>query len=230
MNELTPLALLLLAGAMTPGPNNLVVWREAGRGGLRAALPAIAGIVAGSLLLLLLAVAGVAVLLAGRPAWRLALSVCGALYLAWLGLALLRRACGRTAAALDAPGAPAGFVGLAAFQFLNPKSWVLVLAATGSIPASELLARLPWLLALFGVIPLVIAVGPGAEMRRAMGTAVAFGMLGVTIFGLLFTPVFYVVTRMIGGFLPKKPKRDLHYPTALGGGHDDPAPAEGAAE
>ena len=48
---------------------------------------------------------------------------------------------------------------------------------------------------IFGVIPLVIAVGPGAEMRQAMGTAVAFGMLGVTLFGLIFTPVFYVVCR-----------------------------------
>jgi multidrug efflux pump subunit AcrB len=51
---------------------------------------------------------------------------------------------------------------------------------------------------IFGVIPLVIAVGPGAEMRQAMGTAVAFGMIGVTLFGLVFTPVFYVVLRLLG--------------------------------
>jgi hydrophobe/amphiphile efflux-1 (HAE1) family protein len=51
---------------------------------------------------------------------------------------------------------------------------------------------------IFGVIPLAIAVGPGAEMRQALGTAVAFGMLGVTIFGLIFTPIFYVVSRKIG--------------------------------
>ncbi len=61
---------------------------------------------------------------------------------------------------------------------------------------------------IFGVIPLVIAVGPGAEMRQAMGTAVAFGMLGVTLFGLIFTPVFYVVCRRLGGLLPKRPQRD----------------------
>jgi len=83
---------------------------------------------------------------------------------------------------------------------------------------------------IFGVIPLAIAVGPGAEMRQAIGTAVAFGMLGVTFFGLVFTPVFYVVTRSLGRFLPKKPQRDLHYPTALGSGPDEPAPAGGAAE
>jgi multidrug efflux pump len=46
-----------------------------------------------------------------------------------------------------------------------------------------------------GVVPLAIAFGAGAEMRRAMGTTVFWGMLGVTFFGLFLTPVFYVVVR-----------------------------------
>jgi The (Largely Gram-negative Bacterial) Hydrophobe/Amphiphile Efflux-1 (HAE1) Family len=46
-----------------------------------------------------------------------------------------------------------------------------------------------------GVVPLALSEGPGAEMRRALGTAVFFGMLGVTIFGLFLTPVFYVLIR-----------------------------------
>jgi multidrug efflux pump subunit AcrB len=54
---------------------------------------------------------------------------------------------------------------------------------------------------IFGVIPLAIASGPGAEMRQSLGTAVVFGMFGVTIFGLIFTPVFYVVTRYFGRVL-----------------------------
>ncbi|MGZ5916751.1 MAG: efflux RND transporter permease subunit [Methyloceanibacter sp.] len=48
---------------------------------------------------------------------------------------------------------------------------------------------------ILGVLPLVIATGAGAEMRQSLGTAVFFGMLGVTVFGLIFTPVFYVVVR-----------------------------------
>ncbi len=48
---------------------------------------------------------------------------------------------------------------------------------------------------IFGVIPLAIATGAGAEMRQSLGTAVVFGMLGVTLFGLIFTPVFYVACR-----------------------------------
>ncbi len=54
---------------------------------------------------------------------------------------------------------------------------------------------------ILGVVPLVIASGAGAEMRIAMGTAVFSGMIGVTFFGLLFTPVFYVVVRRIAIWL-----------------------------
>jgi multidrug efflux pump subunit AcrB len=50
---------------------------------------------------------------------------------------------------------------------------------------------------IFGVIPLVWAVGAGAELRQTLGTAVFSGMIGVTLFGLIFTPVFYVVTRRV---------------------------------
>jgi len=51
---------------------------------------------------------------------------------------------------------------------------------------------------IFGVIPLVIAQGAGAEMRRALGLAVFSGMLGVTIFGIFLTPVFFYVIQWFG--------------------------------
>jgi hydrophobe/amphiphile efflux-1 (HAE1) family protein len=52
---------------------------------------------------------------------------------------------------------------------------------------------------ILGVVPLVVATGAGAEMRQSLGTAVFAGMLGVTGFGLLFTPVFYTVVRRLPG-------------------------------
>ncbi|SMF98375.1 RND efflux system, inner membrane transporter CmeB [Burkholderia singularis] len=52
---------------------------------------------------------------------------------------------------------------------------------------------------IMGVVPLVLSTGAGAEMRHAMGVAVFFGMLGVTGFGLMLTPVFYVVLRTLAG-------------------------------
>ena len=57
---------------------------------------------------------------------------------------------------------------------------------------------------IFGVIPLAIATGPGQEMRQALGTSVTFGMLGVTVFGLIFTPVFYVVCRGLGDRMARR--------------------------
>ena len=50
---------------------------------------------------------------------------------------------------------------------------------------------------ILGVLPLVYATGAGAEMRQSLGTAVFSGMIGVTLFGLIFTPVFYVLVRAL---------------------------------
>jgi HAE1 family hydrophobic/amphiphilic exporter-1 len=50
---------------------------------------------------------------------------------------------------------------------------------------------------ILGVLPLIIANGAGSEMRKALGVAVFFGMIGVTFFGLMFTPSFYVINRLM---------------------------------
>jgi len=55
---------------------------------------------------------------------------------------------------------------------------------------------------IFGVLPLMLATGPGAEMRQSLGTAVVSGMIGVTFFGLIFTPAFYVFMRWVASKLP----------------------------
>jgi hydrophobe/amphiphile efflux-1 (HAE1) family protein len=69
---------------------------------------------------------------------------------------------------------------------------------------------------IFGVVPLVWAIGAGAELRQTLGTAVFSGMIGVTLFGLIFTPAFYVVCRWIA----EKASRRRSVPAA------PPAPAE----
>ena len=55
---------------------------------------------------------------------------------------------------------------------------------------------------IMGVLPLVLSTGAGSEMRRAMGVAVFSGMIGVTVFGLFLTPVFYVLLRTVTGMKP----------------------------
>ena len=75
---------------------------------------------------------------------------------------------------------------------------------------------------ILGVVPLVIATGPGAEMRQALGTAVFFGMLGVTFFGLFLTPVFYVTLRLLAGIF-RRPRGEETAPPAKepdAAGHD----------
>jgi hydrophobe/amphiphile efflux-1 (HAE1) family protein len=67
---------------------------------------------------------------------------------------------------------------------------------------------------ILGVVPLVIATGAGAEMRRALGTAVFFGMIGVTICGLFLTPVFYVVLRSLAKLFSSQVANSEPAPTA----------------
>jgi multidrug efflux pump len=72
---------------------------------------------------------------------------------------------------------------------------------------------------IFGVIPLVVASGAGAEMRRSLGTAVFAGMLGVTLFGIFLTPIFFYVIQGLGRtrlFQSQSTQAVLSY--TLGGG------------
>ena len=71
-----------------------------------------------------------------------------------------------------------------------------------------------------GVLPLYRATGPGAEMRVALGTGVFWGMIGVTLFGLIFTPVFYVVVRRLAT------RRSRARSSDAGGPAPTPQPAE----
>ena len=64
---------------------------------------------------------------------------------------------------------------------------------------------------IFGVLPLMLATGPGAEMRQSLGTAVVSGMIGVTFFGLIFTPAFYVFMRWVASKLPGAKKTKTAY-------------------
>jgi multidrug efflux pump subunit AcrB len=64
---------------------------------------------------------------------------------------------------------------------------------------------------ILGVVPLVVSFGAGAEMRQSLGTAVFAGMLGVTFFGLVFTPVFYTVATGLSELRFKWRKPELRH-------------------
>jgi multidrug efflux pump subunit AcrB len=65
---------------------------------------------------------------------------------------------------------------------------------------------------IFGVTPLVWGVGAGAELRQTLGTTVFSGMIGVTFFGVIFTPVFYVATRWIAEHLRRRRVQPAPHP------------------
>jgi multidrug efflux pump subunit AcrB len=67
---------------------------------------------------------------------------------------------------------------------------------------------------ILGVLPLVVAEGAGAEMRRTLGTAVFAGMLGVTLFGVFLTPVFFFVIQWLADFWPERPAEPATPPAA----------------
>src|SRR2546423_12847091 len=79
---------------------------------------------------------------------------------------------------------------------------------------------------ILGVLPLVIAQGAGAEMRRTLGTAVFAGMIGVTLFGIFLTPVFYSVVRRFSDRGPGEPAPGRGLDATRGGtAWDGPAAA-----
>lgn len=149
MASLLSIAGLLLVAAITPGPNNLVVLRTAAGNGWHGALPAIAGIVAGGLALLVLVTAGAGNLFSTWPWLRVAIETGGALYLAWLGARMVTAA-DRDEGSMPLPG---GFLGLFGFQFLNPKGWIMVLTVVAASPATGVVSSLLALAPLFACIP-----------------------------------------------------------------------------
>lgn len=200
MNDLVGVAGLLFVAAITPGPNNLVVIRAAAHAGLRGALPAIGGVIAGGVVMLMLATTGAGVLFTTERHIYELLLVGASTYLCWLGLILIIDS-------FDAPGQiqqsrggplPAGPVGLFAFQFLNPKSWAMVLTVTMEtqrsstglsdfLPVMALFVVIPALcLTLWAMLGTYMANGPrrariGPWMDRAMGGLLIASALALSL-------------------------------------------------
>lgn len=69
---------------------------------------------------------------------------------------------------------------------------------------------------ILGVLPLVISSGSGSEMRQAVGVAVFFWMLGVMVFGLIFTPIFNILVRRLFPGSVEVPVRKTELPDLIG--------------
>ncbi|MGO1120306.1 LysE family translocator [Rhodovibrionaceae bacterium A322] len=147
---------MVLAGVLSPGPNNVLVMSRAVQGGLRAASPLMLGIVLGTLALVLLCWWGAQALFEQWPDLKVVMKVLGCSYLVWMGSRMIlagERPSGRDEAVHRGSAVLDGGLALFCFQFLNPKSWMLVLTVIAAQPRiSESYGDLVQLLALFALL------------------------------------------------------------------------------
>jgi threonine/homoserine/homoserine lactone efflux protein len=194
MTALLPVIGVLIAAAITPGPNNFLVLEAGARRGALAAGRAIAGVVIGSLLLLALVWTGLGVAMQTAPLAQLLLSVAGALYLGWLGAAMFASAAREGHAAPAHKPMPTTFLGIAAFQILNPKAWVLVTTAAAAMAGAGGFVVLALLVVLISSLCLALWALAGRALSRflerpeprfwfdrAMGGLLALSALGLIV-------------------------------------------------
>ncbi|MCP5083529.1 MAG: LysE family translocator [Alphaproteobacteria bacterium] len=123
MPDLWPAVGVLAVAAITPGPNNVLVFNAALGGGLGRVISTIAAIETGSLILFGLVKLGLLAILQHFPAGVLALALCGTAYLMWLGLRLMRSS---SPGHMDDNDIQASGFGVLTFQLINPKAWILM--------------------------------------------------------------------------------------------------------
>ena len=135
---------------VTPGPNNLAVLAAASRGGFTGAAATAAGVISGTIALVVVSWAGAGLVFEGIPAARSGLAVTGSLYFTWLGVQLFRS--NQATEDGSTPGS-LSFAAMLFLQFVNPKAWLLVLALTATAHGS--VADLAVLISIVSAVSLV---------------------------------------------------------------------------
>lgn len=120
--------LFAVAAAVTPGPSNVMVTAAGANAGILGGLPCLLGVAAGMGLMMFLVPLGLGALVLDSPAVLLALKGCSAAFLLWLAWRIASSRGIDTGTRAE----PVGFLGAAAFQWVNPKSWLVSASAAGS--------------------------------------------------------------------------------------------------
>jgi hypothetical protein len=127
MESLLPLALFAFVASITPGPNNIMLTSSGLVFGFARTIPHMLGVTVGFGVVLALCAAGIGSVIVAVPAIHLGLKILGSGYLLYLAWQLRKMAFKQDG---DASAKPMSFIGAAAFQFANPKAWVM--AITGA--------------------------------------------------------------------------------------------------
>ena len=157
-----------LVAAVTPGPSNVMVMIAGARAGVVGGLPCLAGVVAGMAVMMGAAVAGLAGLAQAYPQIVVGLKWCGSLFLLWLAWQVATAAPMST----DSAGDPIGFWKALAFQWINPKSWIVSVSAAatygvgGDASVAQRALTLAAVFALAAAPSCGVWLGFGASMQR----------------------------------------------------------------
>ena len=178
---LVPFTLFAIAGSVSPGPNNLMLTASGANFGFRRTLPHILGVCIGFPLMVAAIGVGLGRVFEEVPAVHSALKVAGSAYLLWLAW---RIATAGAAEPGDAGARPLSFLEAAAFQWINPKAWIM---ATGAISTFTLAgeAMLPQVLTIAAIFTLISV--PSATVWTLLGLGIARVLkspLGLRLFNL----------------------------------------------
>lgn len=188
MSADTLLALILFAFAtsITPGPNNMMLFASGVNFGFRRTIPHMFGIGAGFLSLLLGVGLGLGALLSAYPPAFIALKVAGGLYLLWIAWKI---GSSRSMGEGVSKARPMTFLGAAAFQWVNPKAWVMAITAMAVYPNPEQYALTVAIVALVFAAVNVPSVstwaGFGSALREWLSVPVRLKWFNITMALLL---------------------------------------------
>jgi threonine/homoserine/homoserine lactone efflux protein len=133
VQTLTAALLFSLVMGFTPGPNNVMLAASGASFGIGRTLPHLAGVTIGFPVMVLLVGLGLASILLGSPQLQLGMKIISCAYLLWLALQIARSA----SASRNAGGKPMTFLQAAAFQWINPKAWLMAVSAISAYTAGR---------------------------------------------------------------------------------------------
>lgn len=185
-DTLFALVLFAFATSITPGPNNMMLFASGVNFGFRRTVPHMLGIGAGFLSLLIGVGMGLGAVLHAYPPAFIALKVAGGLYLLWIAWKI---GSSRSMGEGEAKARPMTFLGAAAFQWVNPKAWVMAVTAMAVYPNPEQYALTVAIVALVFAAVNVPSVstwaGFGSALREWLSVPVRLKWFNITMAVLL---------------------------------------------
>ncbi|MGL4198410.1 MAG: LysE family translocator [Allorhizobium sp.] len=186
VDTLIALVLFAFATSITPGPNNMMLFASGVNFGFRRTVPHMLGIGAGFLSLLIGVGMGLGAVLHAYPPAFIALKVAGGLYLLWIAWKI---GSSRSMGDGEAKARPMTFLGAAAFQWVNPKAWVMAVTAMAVYPNPEQYALTVAIVALVFAAVNVPSVstwaGFGSALREWLSVPVRLKWFNITMAVLL---------------------------------------------